>query len=75
MIGISKGFFVDEVKNLEKIGTTEKLSALGLCGSVAGRKSTNSKERRLVLGSRFGRPDIFLVLSLISYSGLTTFDN
>ncbi|XP_011060260.1 PREDICTED: uncharacterized protein LOC105149507 [Acromyrmex echinatior] len=33
------------VRNLEKIGITEKLSVSELCGSVAGQKSTNSQER------------------------------
>ncbi|KAG5336735.1 RTJK polymerase, partial [Acromyrmex heyeri] len=33
------------VRNLEEIGTTEKLSASELCASVAGWKFTNSEER------------------------------
>ena len=32
------------IRNLEEISITEKLSASGLCGSVAGRKSINSEE-------------------------------
>jgi len=50
----------------KEIGTTEKLSTSGLCGSVIGRKSINSKERP-DLDSRRRMSWYFSLLSLIVY--------
>ena len=42
---------INIVRNLEKIGTTEKLSASGLYVSVAGRKHNTKKNIRFLRDS------------------------